>query len=52
MSAVNNSSYVIHHSSGRLKETNGKSGVGASGTTLIDFLSILSKTRVAISFVG
>lgn len=51
LSAVNNSSYVIHHSSGRLKDTGSKPS-GAPGITLIDFLSVPTKTRIAVSFVG
>lgn len=52
LSAINNSSYVIHHSSGRLKENNGGKVSGVSGITLIDFLAIPSKARIAVSNVG
>ena len=52
MSAVNNSSYVIHHSSGRLKDTTNNKSSGMPGISLIDFLSLPHKTRIAVSFIG
>ena len=52
LSAVNNASYVIHHSSGRLKNTGHHSSGNVTGLTLIDFLALPSRARVSLSYNG
>jgi hypothetical protein len=64
LSAVNSSSYVIHHSAGKFK---GGAAVASSGPypkqpqsmagnltglTLIDFIALPAKARVSISYSG
>lgn len=49
VSAVNSSSYVVHHSSGKLKEV-GNSDV--SGLTYIDYLLVPEAARLAVSYMG
>jgi hypothetical protein len=49
MSAVNSSSYVIHHSSGKLK---GIEPTEMSGLTLVDFFLIPENSRIAIAYSG
>lgn len=46
MSAINNSAYVTHHSSGRLTTT-GSSGI-VTGLTGLEFLSLPSRSKVSI----
>lgn len=46
INAVNNSSYVIHHSSGKLKDTK----TSVTGLTMIDFISLPSRARVNIAY--
>ena len=64
LSAVNSSSYVIHHSSGKFKGgaaavSGGHSSLGKqhhagnlTGLTLIDFIALPAKARVSISYSG
>jgi hypothetical protein len=66
LSAVNSSSYVIHHSSGKFKNsggglsgavkqphiTMGGSTSPSTGLTLIDFVALPAKARIAISYSG
>jgi len=63
LSAVNSSSYVIHHSSGKFKggaaAVTGHSSLGKqhhagnlTGLTLIDFIALPAKARVSISYSG
>lgn len=62
LSAVNSSSYVIHHSSGKFKGSSGAVASGLSGKqignsnmtglTLVDFVALPSKARVSISYSG
>lgn len=64
LSAVNSSSYVIHHSSGKFKggavapSGNGKASSAShtygnlTGLTLIDFIALPAKARVSISYSG
>jgi hypothetical protein len=49
ISAVNSSSYVIHHSSGKLKDV---SNTDIAGITYIDFLLMPDGARLAISYQG
>ena len=51
LSAVNNASYVIHHSSGRIKGTNNSLGTVA-GLTLIDFIALPPRAKISISYNG
>lgn len=59
ISAVNSGSYVVHHSSGKLKgankENKGENNKGekqVSGLTMVDYLLLPGKARLAISYVG
>lgn len=52
LSAVNSASYVVHHSSGRLKNVGKHSSGNITGLTLIDFLCIPERSRLSISFSG
>lgn len=64
LSAVNSSSYVIHHSSGKFKGGAVASGVNAqnslkpysqsnlTGLTLVDFIALPAKARISISYSG
>uniref|UniRef100_A0A7S3IP85 C1q domain-containing protein n=1 Tax=Strombidium inclinatum TaxID=197538 RepID=A0A7S3IP85_9SPIT len=53
LSAVNNSSYVIHHSSGKLKQTGKQHSAGnLTGLTMIDFISLPARARVSVSYSG
>jgi len=49
VSAVNSSSYVIHHSSGKLKDV---SNSEIAGLTYVDFLLLPDSARLAISYIG
>jgi hypothetical protein len=49
VSAVNTSSYVVHHSSGKLKDV---SNSEIAGLTYIDFLLLPDDARIAISYIG
>ena len=52
LSAVNSASYVLHHSSGRLTSVGPHSAGNVTGLTLIDFLALPPKARLAISYNG
>jgi hypothetical protein len=60
LSAVNSSSYVIHHSAGKFKggaatvaAGSGKTaGCNLTGLTLIDFIALPAKARISISYSG
>ena len=65
LSAVNSSSYVIHHSSGKFKggaavaSREGGTSIGKqhnngnlTGLTLIDFIALPAKARVSLSYSG
>ena len=52
LSAVNSASYVVHHSSGRLKNVGKHSSGNITGLTLIDFICIPERSRLSISFSG
>ena len=49
LGAISSSSYVVHHSSGRLKDQN-KSNI--TGLTLIDFILVPARARVSIGYTG
>jgi hypothetical protein len=49
ISAVSSSSYVLHHSSGKLKDV---SNSEISGITFADFLMLPAAARLAISYMG
>ena len=52
LSAVNSASYVVHHSSGRLKNVGKHSSGNITGLTLIDFICLPERSRVSVSFTG
>jgi hypothetical protein len=52
LSAVNSASYVIHHSSGKLKSVGKHSAGNITGLTLIDFISLPPKARITVSYNG
>jgi len=52
LSAVNSSSYVVHHSSGRLKNVGKHSSGNITGLSLIDFICLPERSRVSVSFSG
>lgn len=49
VSAINSSSYVVHHSSGKLKDI---SNSEVAGLTYYDFFTLQENTRLAISYNG
>jgi hypothetical protein len=51
LSAVNNASYVIHHSSGRLKGANSPASTIA-GLTMIDFIALPPRAKLSLSYNG
>jgi hypothetical protein len=51
ISAVNSNSYVVHHSSGKLKDVKSKENP-VSGLTLVDFFLLPARARLAISYTG
>jgi hypothetical protein len=53
LSAVNASSYVIHHSAGKLKQTGKQHSSGnLTGLTMIDFIALPARARVSLSYSG
>ena len=52
LSAVNSASYVIHHSSGKLKGLGKHSAGNLAGLTLIDFVALPARARISISYSG
>ena len=52
LSAVNSSSYVIHHSSGKLKGASRHSAGNLAGLTLIDFIALPARARLSLSYSG
>lgn len=52
LSAVNSASYVVHHSSGRLKNTGKHTSGNITGLSLIDFICLPERSRVSVSFSG
>ena len=52
MSAVNSSSYVVHHSSGKLKPVSSHPNGNIAGLTLFDFIALPARARVSIGYNG
>ena len=52
LSAVNSSSYVVHHSSGRLAPVAQHPAGNVTGLTLIDFLALPPNARISCSYQG
>jgi uncharacterized protein (DUF2267 family) len=52
MSAVNSSSYVVHHSSGKLKPVSAHPNGNIAGLTLIDFIALPARARVSVGYTG
>ena len=52
LSAVNSSSYAVHHSSGRLAAVGPHSAGNVTGLTLIDYLALPPKAKVACTYQG
>eukprot|EP00698_Gefionella_okellyi_P022603 TRINITY_DN750_c0_g2_i1.p1 TRINITY_DN750_c0_g2~~TRINITY_DN750_c0_g2_i1.p1 ORF type:complete len:432 (-),score=120.43 TRINITY_DN750_c0_g2_i1:55-1350(-) len=52
LSAINTASYVIHHSSGRLTSVGSHPSGSVTGLTLVDFLALPQRARIAISYNG
>mmetsp|Transcript_10195 Transcript_10195/g.26723 ORF Transcript_10195/g.26723 Transcript_10195/m.26723 type:complete len:664 (-) Transcript_10195:135-2126(-) len=52
LSAVNSSSYVLHHSSGRLMSHAKHSAGNVTGLTLIDFVALPAKARISLTYEG
>lgn len=53
LSAVNTSSYVIHHSAGKLKQTGKTHPDGnLTGLTMLDFVALPARARVTLSYKG
>lgn len=52
LSAVNSASYVIHHSSGKMKSNPKHSAGNISGLTMTDFIALPAKARLSISYSG
>lgn len=49
---MNSASYVLHHSSGRLTSVGRHPAGNVTGLTLIDFLALPPKARIAITYNG
>ena len=52
LSAVNSASYVIHHSSGKVKSAGKHSQGNLTGLTLIDFIALPARARISVSYSG
>mmetsp|Transcript_27001 Transcript_27001/g.45303 ORF Transcript_27001/g.45303 Transcript_27001/m.45303 type:complete len:665 (-) Transcript_27001:189-2183(-) len=52
LSAMNSTSYAVHHSSGRLTSIERHPAGNITGLTLIDFLALPPKARLAITYSG
>ena len=52
LSAMNSASYVVHHSSGRLRSTGSHSSGNVAGLTLVDFLALPARARISITYTG
>ena len=52
MSAVNSSSYVVHHSSGKLKPVASHPNGNIAGLTMIDFIALPARARISIGYTG
>ena len=52
LAAINSASYVVHHSSGRLSSTGQHPAGNVTGLTLIDFLALPPRARIAVTYNG
>ena len=52
LAAVNSASYVTHHSSGRLTSATRHTAGNVTGLTLIDFLALPAKAKIAVVYEG
>ncbi|CAG9464890.1 unnamed protein product [Pedinophyceae sp. YPF-701] len=52
LAAVNSSSYVVHHSSGRLSSIGKHPDGCVTGLTMVDFLALPAKARLTIMYKG
>mmetsp|Transcript_29692 Transcript_29692/g.95427 ORF Transcript_29692/g.95427 Transcript_29692/m.95427 type:complete len:501 (+) Transcript_29692:516-2018(+) len=52
LAAVNSASYVVHHSSGRLTSVGRHPAGNVTGLTMVDFLALPPKARVALTYSG
>ena len=52
LAAVNSASYVLHHSSGRLTSATRHPDGNVTGLTLIDFLALPAKAKIAVTYEG
>jgi hypothetical protein len=52
LAAVNSASYVLHHSSGRLASATNHPAGNVTGLTLIDFLALPAKAKIAVIYDG
>ncbi|KAJ4453016.1 hypothetical protein PAPYR_12632 [Paratrimastix pyriformis] len=52
LSAINSASYVMHHSSGRLTAVGAHPEGNITGLTMIDFLALPARARLAVSYNG
>ena len=52
LSAVNSATYAVHHSSGRLAAVGPHPAGNVTGLTLIDYIALPPKARVAVSYQG
>ncbi|KAL4493978.1 hypothetical protein ABPG72_021995 [Tetrahymena utriculariae] len=51
MSAVNTASYVMHHSSGKIKDIKHSAGT-ITGLTLVDFIILPARARISLTYTG
>jgi len=54
LSAVNTASYVIHHSSGKMKDVtlNKHPSGNITGLTMLDFIILPARARLTIAYTG
>jgi len=52
LSGMNNSSYVLHHSSGKVKQIAGHSAGNVTGLTMIDYLALPARARLSLCYTG
>ena len=52
LAAVNSASYVLHHSSGRLTSVGRHPAGNVTGLTLIDFIALPPKAKIAVTSAG
>eukprot|EP00741_Cyanophora_paradoxa_P006296 tig00000989_g6104.t1 len=52
LSAMNSTSYAVHHSSGRLTSVDRHPAGNVTGLTLLDFLALPPRAKIAITYAG